>query len=121
MNTSWKTTVGGAFSALGVTLTGVGVVPQLGANVHSTVLTNIALAGFFCTGIGTFLSHLFAADADATGAAIVGLQTQITGNTASILTGSPTPTALANQAATVATPTKPVVPVPPTLPTPAKP
>lgn len=62
MNKSWQTTIGGAFSALGTTLMGIGVVPQLGGTSNKT-LTGIAMAGFICTAIGQFLAHLFAADA----------------------------------------------------------
>jgi hypothetical protein len=115
VNTSWKTTLGGSLSALGTALMGIGVVPQLGTNVHSNTLTNVALAGFICSAAGTFFSHLFAADADATAAAISGLQVQTSANSTSILTGSPTPTAMAVQAtvqSAVPVAVKPVVPVP---------
>lgn len=60
---NWKTTIGGAFSATGVTLMGVGVVPQLQGST-SKFLTYCTIAGFVCTAIGTFLGHLFAADSE---------------------------------------------------------
>lgn len=59
---NYRSTVGGAFSALGTTLMGVGIVPQL-AGAPSTPLLYIALAGFICTGLGQFFGTLFAADA----------------------------------------------------------
>lgn len=62
--TSVKTTIGGALSALGKTLLGIGVVPQLGG-VHSDTLTYVAVAGFILDAIGGFFAHLFAADAAA--------------------------------------------------------
>lgn len=64
MTKSWKSTIGGAFSALGKTLMGIGILPQL-SGIPSPMLTHVALAGFVCDGIGTFLGHLFAADATA--------------------------------------------------------
>lgn len=57
-----KSTIGGAFSALGSALMGIGIVPQL-AGTPSKVLTYVALVGFICNAIGSFLGHLFAADA----------------------------------------------------------
>lgn len=57
-----KTTIGGALSALGTTLVGVGVVPQL-AGTPSKFLTYCAIAGFFCSALGKFFSALFSADA----------------------------------------------------------
>lgn len=59
---NWKTTIGGAFSATGVMLMGGGMVPQLQGS-SSKFLTAVTIAGFICTAIGTFLAHLFAADA----------------------------------------------------------
>jgi hypothetical protein len=116
VNTSWKTTLGGAFSAAGSAMVGIGVVPQL-AGTPNKVLTYIAMAGFICNVIGTFVSHLFAADTDATNAAISAVQAQTTANSTSILTGSPTPTAMAVQSSAAAVAPKPamVVPVPPPL------
>lgn len=69
---NWKSTIGGAFGALGTALMGIGIVPQLGGS-PSTLLTYIALAGFICNAIGIFFGHLFAADA----AAVRGLQAQM--------------------------------------------
>jgi hypothetical protein len=45
-------------------LMGVGIVPQLNG-LSSKPLTYIALSGFIFSAIGTFLGHLFAADASA--------------------------------------------------------
>ena len=59
---SWKSTIGGALSALGTALVGVGVIPQLGG-VPSKVHTHIALAGFILSSLGKFFAHLFSADA----------------------------------------------------------
>lgn len=59
---NYRSTLGGAFSALGTTLMGVGIVPQL-AGVPSKTLLYIALGGFVCTGLGQFFGTLFAADA----------------------------------------------------------
>jgi hypothetical protein len=76
-NTSWQTTIGGAFSALGTALMGVGVVPQLGSNVTNPTLTKIALAGFVCSAIGTFFSHLFAASVSSVNNQVNNLQAQL--------------------------------------------
>ena len=59
--TSWKTTIGGALSALGTTLMGVGLVPQV-ANGPSPLLMWVSISGFIVSALGTFFSHLFAAD-----------------------------------------------------------
>jgi TRAP-type C4-dicarboxylate transport system permease small subunit len=59
--TSWKTTLGGALTATGHTLMGVGVIPQL-AGAQSKALLYIALAGFILVAAGTFVTGLFAAD-----------------------------------------------------------
>lgn len=53
--------MGGSLSALGVTLMGVGMVPQLAGN-SSKMLTDIAIAGFILNAAGIFFGHLFAAD-----------------------------------------------------------
>lgn len=45
-------------------MVGIGVVPQLGGT-PSQILTWVALVGFACNVVGTFLGHLFAADAAA--------------------------------------------------------
>lgn len=76
---NWKSTIGGAFSALGTALMGVGIVPQL-SGTPSHVLTVIAMIGFCCNAIGAFLGHLFAADASQL--AIV--SAQVDSNTASV-------------------------------------
>jgi hypothetical protein len=81
---NYRTTIGGAFSALGTTLIGVGVVPQLGS-APSKLLTYVAVAGFICTAIGQFLGHLFSADA----ATVAELKTQVTSNTANIAASAP--------------------------------
>lgn len=60
--TSIRTTIGGALSALGTALMGVGIIPQL-QGAPSPMLTNIALTGFVCSALGQFFAHLFAADA----------------------------------------------------------
>jgi hypothetical protein len=107
MNTSWKSTIGGAFSATGTAMIGIGVVPQL-TGAPSRLLSVVAIAGFFFTMIGTFLGHLFAADATAVKAVTDSLQSQVTANSASIISGSP--------AATIAVakpPTQVAVAVPP--------
>lgn len=62
MKKSWRSTIGGAFSAAGSLMVGIGVVPQLGGTPNK-LLSYIALAGFIFNVIGTFLGHLFAADA----------------------------------------------------------
>jgi len=86
MTTSnYKSTIGGAFSALGTTLIGVGVVPQL-SGVPNKFLTYVAVAGFLFTAIGQFLGHLFAADA----ATLRALSTQVNENSSAILTGDTT-------------------------------
>lgn len=58
---SWKLTLGNSLQALGTSLVGVGVVPQLGGT-PSKLLTDIALAGFLFSAAGTFFAHLFVAD-----------------------------------------------------------
>lgn len=62
--TNYKSTIGGAFSALGSALMGVGILPQLSGNTSHT-LTIIATVGFACNALGAFLGHLFSADASA--------------------------------------------------------
>jgi hypothetical protein len=58
---SWKTTLGGALSAFGKTLFGVGAIPQL-AGIHHTFLVYLALLGLIIDAIGDFFTKLFAAD-----------------------------------------------------------
>lgn len=60
--TNWRTNLGGALGALGSTLVGVGVVPQL-AGTPSKLLTWTAVIGFACSAAGKFFTALFAADA----------------------------------------------------------
>jgi hypothetical protein len=59
---NWRSTLGGSLSALGKSLIGVGVVPQL-AGVSSKFLLYVAIAGFLIDAIGSFFAHLFSADA----------------------------------------------------------
>lgn len=59
---SWKSTIGGAFSAFGTTLMGVGVLPMVAGGPPSQLLAYIALTGFILNAIGTFCAHLFSAD-----------------------------------------------------------
>ena len=82
VNTNYKTTIAGSFSALGKTLMGVGIIPQL-AHAPSQMLTNMAVAGFICDAIGTFLGHLFAADAKS----MANLKEAVSINTESLRTG----------------------------------
>ena len=79
---NYKTTIGGAFSTLGKALMGVGILPQL-ANGSNKVLTYIAITGFLCDAIGSFLGHLFSADAKT----VSDLKQAVTINTESIRTG----------------------------------
>lgn len=60
--TNWQSTLGGAFGAAGTMMVGIGVVPQLGGTPNK-LLTYVALIGFGFNVVGTFLGHLFAADA----------------------------------------------------------
>lgn len=82
---NYKTTIGGAFSALGTALMGIGIVPQL-EGTPSKVLTYVALAGFICTAIGQFLGHLFAADAKT----VSELAVQVDANTKTLAGNAPT-------------------------------
>lgn len=59
---NWRTNLGGALGALGTTLIGVGVVPQLGGT-PSKFLTYTAVTGFFISAAGKFFTALFSADA----------------------------------------------------------
>jgi hypothetical protein len=61
-NKSWQTTLGGALSAAGSMMVGIGVIPQLGGQSNK-LLSWVALVGFFLNVAGTFFAHLFAADA----------------------------------------------------------
>ncbi len=79
MTSNYKSTIGGAVSALGSTLLGIGIVPQL-AGTPSKALLYVAIAGFIVQAIGQFLGHLFAADA----AALKDLTQQVQVNQADI-------------------------------------
>lgn len=59
---NWKTTIGGAFTAFGTALMGVGVITQLNGP-SSKLIQIITIIGFIFTAVGQFFSHLFAADA----------------------------------------------------------
>lgn len=74
--TNWRTNLGGALGALGSTLVGVGVVPQLSGTPNKT-LTVIATIGFVISASGKFFTALFAADAKASAQAVADLQNQI--------------------------------------------
>ena len=82
---NYKSTIGGAFSALGTTLMGIGIIPQL-AGTPNKVLLYVAIAGFVCTAIGQFLGHLFAADAKT----VRDLSEQVQSNTIDITTAKAT-------------------------------
>ena len=82
---SWQTTLGGALSALGKTLIGCGVLPQL-AGAPNKILLYIALAGFLIDGFGGFFTALFAADAKQ----LKNLSNQVQENSSAILTGDTT-------------------------------
>lgn len=73
-NTNWRTNLGGALGTLGTALVGVGVVPQLGSDTQSKLLTYTAIAGFFISASGKFFTALFSADAKT----VADLQTQVT-------------------------------------------
>ena len=77
--TNYKSTIGGAFAAAGTMLAGIGIVPQL-VGSPSRLLTYVALTGFIFQAIGTFLAHLFSADASA----VRDLKAQVVENTAGI-------------------------------------
>lgn len=76
MNANWRTNLGGALGALGSTLVGVGVVPQL-AGTPSKVLTVIATVGFIISAMGKFFTALFAADAATVSNRVNDLQNQL--------------------------------------------
>jgi len=63
--TNWKTNLGGAVSVTGTTLIGVGVLGNMNAGLHSSLLWYVALVGFILSGLGKGLTALFAADASA--------------------------------------------------------
>ena len=80
-NSNWRSTIGGAFSALGKTLMGVGIVPQL-SGMPNKALTYLAIAGFVLDAIGSFFGHLFGADAKT----VSDLGAQVVANTTAIAT-----------------------------------
>lgn len=69
---TWQKNLGASLQALGVTLMGVGTLPQLGLNptTHTTLFTGIAVAGFISTAFGGFFAHLFTPDQTAVNASI---------------------------------------------------
>jgi hypothetical protein len=64
---NWKTTIGGALSALGTTLAGVGTVGCIASLADNgkvkTFIVVCTLAGFILSAVGKFFGMLFAADA----------------------------------------------------------
>lgn len=83
---NWRTNIGGALGALGSTLVGVGVVPQLGGTPNK-FLTYVAVAGFFISASGKFFTALFAADARQ----LQDLKQQVDSNTAFVANQPPKP------------------------------
>ncbi len=63
--TNWRTTIGGAISATGTTLFGVGTVVQFTDVSHDikNTLIYIAIAGFLMSAVGKGVTSFFAADA----------------------------------------------------------
>lgn len=61
-NANYRSTLGGACSAAGTTLMGIGVITQL-SGTSSKLIQGITLVGFLLTAAGQFFGHLFAADA----------------------------------------------------------
>lgn len=59
---NYRSTLGGACSAAGTTLMGIGVMSQFNG-ASSNMIRAITLAGFILTAAGQFFGHLFAADA----------------------------------------------------------
>lgn len=59
---NWKTTLGGACSAAGSALMGIGVLTEFNGT-DSNLIRGITLAGFILNAAGAFFGHLFAADA----------------------------------------------------------
>jgi len=59
---SWKTTLGGACSALGTFLMGIGIVPSLTNVAAAEELKWLVISGFVLQGIGNFFAHLFSVD-----------------------------------------------------------
>lgn len=61
---SWKSTLGGALTAAGTLLMGIGITPQFyqDPGFPSKVLTWVMLTGFLLNAAGAFFGHLYAAD-----------------------------------------------------------
>lgn len=59
---NYRSTLGGACSALGTFLMGIGVTGQFNGS-DTPLVKDITLAGFIMLGLGQFFGHLFAADA----------------------------------------------------------
>ena len=87
---NWKTTIGGAISALGTALMGVGLLSQLTqlspdakmllTAAQLSAMWWVALAGFIVSCIGKFLTALFAADASQ----VQSISAQVEKNTSAI-------------------------------------
>ena len=61
--TNWKTTLGGALSALGTSLMGIGVLTAVNSTQFPTRLVNgVILTGFMLSALGKFFGMLFASD-----------------------------------------------------------
>lgn len=79
---NYRSTLGGAFSAAGTTLMGIGVISQFnGSSTH--LIQGITLAGFILTAAGQFFGHLFAADAKQ----VAALTDLVNANTDALKTG----------------------------------
>jgi hypothetical protein len=100
MMKSWKSTLGGALSALGTALMGVGIIPQLSSEPNRT-LTSIALAGFICSALGQFFGHLFAADTTQVQKALDVQNDRIEANAATIAEAKSDTTQLARHVTTI--------------------
>lgn len=59
---NWRSTLGGACSAAGTSLMGIGVMSQFNGSSTATI-KDITLVGFILLAAGQFFGHLFAADA----------------------------------------------------------
>lgn len=61
---TWQKNLGTSLSALGLTLMGTGIIPQLGLNpsTHTTLLNILAIAGFVLKAAGSFINDLFGVD-----------------------------------------------------------
>jgi hypothetical protein len=64
---NWKTTIGGALSALGSSLMGIGVLVAVNSTQFPTELMNgVILVGFLLSSFGKFFGLLFAQDGNGT-------------------------------------------------------